>query len=381
MRRFYRVVVAAVAIVGTAALAAAQTPSGVLNKLEVQKLVAAETPEASVALAAHFDALADRYLADAANHKAMGQAYKANANRSAVTSAADHCDRLAKLANDSAAAARELAKYHRDLSGGKAAVLPKGAAALQGGKGAPDPTGEQLHHLAMMARTRADHLSLQEYFATLAKKNTAEAEDYTTMAKAYRAGAHKGTYDAAVTFDRLARIARDAAKEADGVRMPRVAENGSNRPLLDEPSRVEDADASAHLRDDSEVVADEEDCGVELSLQLRDEVEHLGLDRRVETRGRLVEDEECRVLRQRHRDHDALLHSARELVRVTGHDGPRIGDLHVRECLPRALVRLARRHTEHRERLGDLPPDAERRVQGGAGVLVDHRHRLAAEPP
>jgi hypothetical protein len=214
MKRFYRVAVAAVAIVGTPALAAAQTPSGVLNKLEVQKLVAAETPEASVALAAHFDALADRYVADAANHKAMGQAYKANANRSSVTSAADHCDRLAKLAGDSAGAARELAKYHRDLAGGKAAVLPKGAAALQGGKGAPDPTAEQLHHLAMMARTRADHLSLQEYFATLAKKNTAEAEDYTAMAKAYRAGVRKGTYDPAVTFDRLAKIARDAAKEA-----------------------------------------------------------------------------------------------------------------------------------------------------------------------
>ena len=53
-----------------------------------------------------------------------------------------------------------------------------------------------------------------KYFATLAKKDTAEAEDYTTMAKAYRAGARKGTYDAAVTFDRLARIARDAEKEA-----------------------------------------------------------------------------------------------------------------------------------------------------------------------
>ena len=34
------------------------------------------------------------------------------------------------------------------------------------------------------------------------------------MAKGYRAGVRKGTYDAAVTFDRLARIARDAAKEA-----------------------------------------------------------------------------------------------------------------------------------------------------------------------
>lgn len=214
MKAFYRLTVAAVAIVATAALAAAQAPSGVLNKLELQQLVAAETPEASVALAGHFAALADRYTADAAKHKSMGQAYKATANRSAVTSAAGHCERLATLATEEATAARELAKFHRDLAGGKAAVVPKGAAALQGGKGAPEPTADQLHQMAMAARTRADHLSLEEYFATLAKKNTAEAEDYVAMAKAYRAGVRKGTYDPAVTFDRLARLAREAAKEA-----------------------------------------------------------------------------------------------------------------------------------------------------------------------
>ena len=214
MKALSRVAVAAVAVVATVALAAAQAPSGVLNKLEVQKLVAAETPDASVALAGHFTALADRYTADAAKHKAMGQAYKANANRSAATSAADHCVRLATLATESATAARELVKYHRDLAGGKAAVVPKGAAALQAGKGAPEPTTEQLHHLAMVARTRADHLSLVEYFLTVAKKNTAEAEDYVVMAKAYRAGVRRGGYDPAVGFDRLARLARDAAKEA-----------------------------------------------------------------------------------------------------------------------------------------------------------------------
>ena len=195
-------------------LAAAQTPAGVLNKLEVQKLVAADTPEASGALAGHFTALADRYAADAARHKAMGQAYKANSNRSAATNAARHCERLATLGTESAAATRELAKFYRDLAAGKAAAVPPGGSAFQSGKGAPEPTAEQLHHLAMTAKTRTDHLALEEYFATLAKKNTAEADDYAVAARAYRAGPRKGGYDAAVTFDRLAKIARDAAKEA-----------------------------------------------------------------------------------------------------------------------------------------------------------------------
>lgn len=214
MKPFYRLPIAAVAFVGAATLAAAQTPSGVLNRLEVQKLVAAETGEASVALAAHFNALADRYTADAASHKAMGNAYKANANRSVATSAATHCERLAALAAESATAARGLAKYHQDVAGGRAAVLPKGAAALHAGHGAPEPTADQLHKLARAARTRADHLELEEYFATLAKKDTAEADEHVAMARAYRAGVRKGTYDPAVNCDRLARIARDAAKEA-----------------------------------------------------------------------------------------------------------------------------------------------------------------------
>lgn len=214
MKPFFRIVIAALALVGAATLAAAQAPAGILNKLEVQKLVAAETPEASAALAVHFNALADRYAADAVRHTSMGQAYKANANRSAVTSAADHCRRLATLGTESAAAARELAKFHQALAAGKTATVPKGAAAFESGKGAPAPTADQLHHLAMTARNRTDHLVLEEYFATLAKKNAAEAEDYVTAARAYRAGVRNGIYDPAVTFDRLAKLARDAAKEA-----------------------------------------------------------------------------------------------------------------------------------------------------------------------
>lgn len=214
MTTIHRALVAAVALIGVTVLAAAQTAPGVLNKLEVQKLVATDTPEANAALAAHFRALADRYAADATGHTAMGRAYKANANRSAVTTAAAHCERLATLAKESAAAAREMATYHQDLAGGKAAVAPKGASAFQGGKGAPEPTAGQLHHLAMSASSRKDHLVLQEYFATLAKKSTADADDHATMAKAYRAGVRNGNYYPATHCERLVRLAREAAKEA-----------------------------------------------------------------------------------------------------------------------------------------------------------------------
>ena len=175
--------------------------------------------------------------------------------------------------------------------------------------------------------------------------------------------------------------ARDAAHEPDGVRVPRVLQHRLRLALLDELAGVEHADAVAHLADDPEVVADEEHGRVQLRLQPRDEVEHLGLDGRVEARRRLVEDEERRLGRERHRDDDALLHAAGELVRKAGHHGARIGDLHALERMPREVVRGARLLAPDPEDLRHLLADPDRRVQGGAGVLVDHRHRLGAKLP
>ena len=114
----------------------------------------------------------------------------------------------------------------------------------------------------------------------------------------------------------------------------------------------------------------------ELGLEARDEIEHLGLDRRIEAGRRLVEDQQLGLLRERHRDHDALLHAAGELMRVAAEDARGIGDLHLHEGLAGPLHRFLRGHAEHREGLGDLRADPQARVQGGAGVLVDHRDRL-----
>ena len=74
---------------------------------------------------------------------------------------------------------------------------------------------------------------------------------------------------------------------------------------------------------------------LQLRLQLRDEVEHLGLDGRVEPGRRLVEDQQRRILRERHRDHDPLLHAAGELERVAAHHRAGVGDLDARERLAR----------------------------------------------
>ena len=65
--------------------------------------------------------------------------------------------------------------------------------------------------MAAKAGTPADHRALEEYFLTLAKRYTAEANEHVAMAQAYR-----GTRiaQAAVHCDRLVGLSRDAAKEA-----------------------------------------------------------------------------------------------------------------------------------------------------------------------
>jgi hypothetical protein len=144
----------------------------------------------------------------------MASVYRANANRSATTTAGDRCDRLVERAERWAGAALELAMYYGDIASGIDAVLPARAIALQGGYGAPEPTAEQLHKLALTARTRTDHLQLSEYYAAVAKKRAAEAADYSVMAPAYRAGVRNGAYDPGVAYERLARLARKAATDA-----------------------------------------------------------------------------------------------------------------------------------------------------------------------
>ena len=168
--------------------------------------------------------------------------------------------------------------------------------------------------------------------------------------------------------------ARDAADEPDGVRMTRVAQHSVRVALLHEAPRVEHPDALAHLRDHSEVVADEEHRGLELALQVRDQIEHLGLDGRVESCRGLVEDQQGRVLRERHRDDHALLHPTRELMRVALQDRVRVRDLHSPQDLERVQPCFLPGHASDGEDLcapgagqGPVTPTlSAARLKGGA---------------
>ena len=188
------------------------TSSAVLNSVEVQELIKRATPADHARLEVHFAVLAEQYAADAKRHSAMARAFIASpTRRTPANSAADHCRRLEQLNLQSAATLRQLAAYHEGLAAGKASAPPRGAARFEGGAGAPAPTTEELTALATKASTPADHRTLEEYFLTVAKRYTADANDHRAMAQAYR-----GTRiaQAAAHCDRLATLSRDEAKEA-----------------------------------------------------------------------------------------------------------------------------------------------------------------------
>ena len=213
MKPLFRTIATAFAATAIGTAAFAQDP--VLNILDVQRLVAAETPVASLRLAIHFNTLADRYLAEAEAHTAMGATYKATAQRTAALTAGDHCKQLATRAAETGAVARRLANYHAVFAAGRTAVLPAGAAALQGGLGAREPTADELRKLSRLARTRTDHLVLAEYYGTVAKRKTSESAAHHRRAMAYRAGPRKGGYDVGVISDHLAKVAHMAALRAE----------------------------------------------------------------------------------------------------------------------------------------------------------------------
>ena len=72
--------------------------------------------------------------------------------------------------------------------------------------------------------------------------------------------------------------------------MLRILKQQSDRRLFDDAAGVHDGDAIGHLRDDSEVMGDEQESKAHPTLQVAEQVEDLCLDRDVERRRRLVSD-------------------------------------------------------------------------------------------
>lgn len=109
-------------------------------------------------------------------------------------------------------------------------------------------------------------------------------------------------------------------------------------------------------------------------------LDDLRLDGDVETRGRLVGDEQGGVARERRRDHHPLDHAPRDLVRIAGEALPRMRDPEQVEHLQRERLRLLHGLAPvHPDRFHQLGADGEDRIERRHGLLEDHRHVVAPD--
>ena len=145
---------------------------------------------------------------------------------------------------------------------------------------------------------------------------------------------------------------------------------------------VHDVYPVRHLPHDPEVVGNEQQGHPEPIPELAQQLQDLGLDRDVEGGGRFVGDEEVRVVREGHRDHDPLALAARELVRIGGEAKLGIAEVDEIEQLedPLAGRRGADRLVEA-EGFPDLLLDRVEGVQRRHRFLEDHRYASPAERP
>jgi len=214
MNILFRTLLVIVIAVAVAIPASAQAGSWVLNRFEVQQLVAMDTVKAHAALARHFIALADSYGSDAARHTALAKAYVGNPNHLTNINIGASRMRKAEDATANASTARALAAYHLLRSLGRTPRRPIGATAFDGGKGAPPPTPAEVDDLVSAARTPSAHRELVEYFLVVARTEASNAEAYTRAARTTRVSGARNTEGVAARYEHLAREAREAARQA-----------------------------------------------------------------------------------------------------------------------------------------------------------------------
>ncbi len=155
--------------------------------------------------------------------------------------------------------------------------------------------------------------------------------------------------------------------------MLRVGKDVLQRTVFDDAPFVHDGNFVGDFSNDAEVVRNEDERHLVRALQLPQELQNRCLNGHVESRGRLIGNEEIGLAADCHGDHDTLFLPTGELVGIAVEDQLRVREPNLLEELNCPLPCLLPAHTavEH-ERFHDLLSAAEDRVQRGHGFLEDH---------
>ena len=156
---------------------------------------------------------------------------------------------------------------------------------------------------------------------------------------------------------------RDGTKQALGIFVTRTIKNVLRRTAFTDASAVHHDDFITHICDDAEVMGYHNDRHPELLLQILHQLQNLCLNGNVQRRRRLIRDQNIRLTRKRHRDHHALPHTARKLIRILLDPLFRLVNADKRQHLDRARLRLFSFAARVQlDRLSELRPDGKDRI-------------------
>src|SRR5712691_721564 len=158
-----------------------------------------------------------------------------------------------------------------------------------------------------------------------------------------------------------------------------MIKNIAHRARLDRTAGIHHHDAVAHLGDDTEIVRDKDNRQPGLFLNFPQQTQVLCLDGYIQRGRRLVGNDDVRLTGKRNGTHDTLLHTPAHLMRIVVNAPLRSRDPDLLQGLDRSLHQLpGTALAVDTERLDQLVADGKHRIQGGLGILEDHRD---ATPP
>ena len=161
--------------------------------------------------------------------------------------------------------------------------------------------------------------------------------------------------------------------------MPGLGEERLTARGFDNLAGVHHRHAVRHFRDHRQIVGNEQYRHATAFLQLTQQVEDLRLYRHVERGGRLVRDQQFRIAGERHGDHHALFHAARELERIFVAPPFGIGNAHRVEQFEHAPVQCrAFQIGVAFQCFGNLCAGGHHRIEREHGFLENHRDAAPA---
>ncbi|SLD37387.1 Uncharacterised protein [Mycobacteroides abscessus subsp. massiliense] len=170
-----------------------------------------------------------------------------------------------------------------------------------------------------------------------------------------------------------------SGQQRTGVRLGRFSEKPFHRRYFNDLALFHDDHTVRYVGNHTHVVGDQHDGAADPVPQVAQQLEDFGLHGYVQRCRGLVGDDHLRVARDGHGYHHALFLAAGELVRIAVVAALGVGQPHQLQQLDDSHAGLRASHIRVRaDRLGNLIPDGEQRVQGRAGFLEHHRDVLAA---